>query len=301
VNRTGRLAFLKVLAAMAWADGEVDEEERNRIKILFNRFELDPADRKDVEALLDVPVPFERAVELTKDFASQLVMPGARKELLAELEAMAGAKKDRAPEETELLEHARAILASHTVVDGLVDKLRGVFRPLFAPGRDSGSPGRLTEYARNSALLRLRDLFHERGWTLDERLPAWNRVTLLGVLLARVARLGEGRSSEERKVIERVLSERLRMSEPERHVLLAVVEEEETRDTDLQRICSEYCRVSTMKDRLEILDGLFAVASADGRISRDEVEQIHRIADLLWISNPEYLAVRDAYRDRIVA
>lgn len=301
MNRSHRLAFLKVLAAMAWADGEVEEEERNRIKILFNRFELDPADRKEVNVLLERPLAFERAVDLTKEFASMLVSPGARRELLAELEAMAGGEEARAPGEAELLEHARAILASHTVVDGLVEKLRGVFRPLFSPGRQGRAAGKLTEYARNSALHRLRDLFAQRGWTLDENLPGWNRVTLLGVLLAHVARLGEGRSDEETEVVERVLSERLRMSEPERRVLLTVVEEEQNRDTDLQRICAETCRVSTMDERLEILDALFAVASADGRIRRQEVEEIRRIADLLWISNPEYLAVRDVYRDRIVA
>jgi uncharacterized tellurite resistance protein B-like protein len=64
-------------------------------------------------------------------------------------------------------------------------------------------------------------------------------------------------------------------------------------------MCAEFCRVSTMEERLDIVDALFAVGAADGRISRDEVELIREIADLLWISNPEYLSVRGVYRDRI--
>jgi len=302
MTRAHRLSFLKVLAAMAWADGEVEEEERNRIKVLFNRFELDPADHKELDALLDSPVTFERALELTKEFAGRIAPPGTRKDLLRELEEMIGSKEERAPEEDDLLGHVRAILSGHTVVDGLVEKMRGLFSRTLFSGRDNGgSAGRLTEYAKNTALQRLNDRFHEKGWSLDRDLPEWNRVTLLGVLLANVALLGEGWHHGEREVVAKVLSEQLDMNEPQRELLLSVMGEERNRDTDLQRICAEYCRISTMKERLEIVDALFAVAGADGTISKDEVERIRKIADLLWISNPEYLSVRDQYRERIAS
>ena len=87
LNRTHRLAFLKVLAAVAWADGVVEEDERNRIKVLFNGFDLDPADRGEVDRLLERPVSFDRALALTKDFASAIGPPGQRKRLLSEIEA----------------------------------------------------------------------------------------------------------------------------------------------------------------------------------------------------------------------
>jgi uncharacterized tellurite resistance protein B-like protein len=302
MTRAHRLSFLKVLAAMAWADGEVEDEERNRIKVLFNRFELDPADRKEVDALLDAPVTFERALELTKEFAGRIAPPGTRKQLLQELEEMIGAKGERAPQEDELLDHVRAILAGHTVVDGLVEKMRGLFsRTLFSGRSGEGSAGRLTEYAKNHSLQQLNDRFREKGWTLDRDLPEWNRVTLLGVLLADVALLGEGWGHGEREVVAKVLSDQLDMNEPQRALLLEVMGEERNRDTDLQKICAEYCRISTMEERLEIVDALFAVAGADGAISKDEVERIRKIADLLWISNPEYLSVRDRYRERIAS
>ena len=53
------LSFLKVLAAVAWADGHIREDERNRIKTLLNAFELDLAERKEVDALLSRPVGFD--------------------------------------------------------------------------------------------------------------------------------------------------------------------------------------------------------------------------------------------------
>ena len=300
MTRAHRLSFLKVLAAVAWADGVVEESERNRIKVLFNGFDLDPADRKEVDVLLDRPVSFERALDLTKEFAGAIGPPGARKQLLEEIEEMLGASADRTDDERELLEHVSAILSDHTLVDGLVEKLRGVFSKTFFSGdRDRKKAGGLTDFAKNSALHRVAELAKERGWSLSDDLHEWNRVTLLGVLLARIAHLDEGWQGGEREVVEKVLRERFRLDDAELEVLGTVMHEERDRDTDLQRICAEYCRVSTMEERLEILEALFAVASADTTITKEEVERIREIANFLWISNPEYLSVHDRYRDRI--
>jgi uncharacterized tellurite resistance protein B-like protein len=216
---------------MAWADGTVEDDERNRIKVLLNRFEIEPADRRDVEALLDRPVSFDEALALTKDFAGRLAPPGARKRLVAELEAMTGGASSRTPEETALLEHVTAILSSHTVVDGLAEKLRGLFRgSLFRAGPQDGE---------------------------------------------------------------------VETRDPQETFLEAVSRKKSDGGIDLQRTCAEYSRRSTMDERLDAVDRLFERAADDGVITKDEAERIRRIADLLWVSNPEYLAVRDRHRDRI--
>lgn len=230
MTRSHRLAFLKVLAAMAWADGVVEEEERNRIKVLFNRFELDEGDRKEVDALLEHPVGLDEAVELTKAFAGHAALPGARKQLLEEIEAMLGDAAERAEGERELLDHVRAVLSSHTVLDGLAEKLRGLFTGTLVR-RDEPAPQ--DDAARDREFLR------------------------------------------------------------------AVLDDRPDRDSELQRVCAEYCRHATMPHRLRVLDTLFEHALQDNVISRRESEHIQRVANLLWISHPEYYSVRDRYRDRI--
>jgi len=230
LTRSQRLAFLKVLAAAAWADGVVEAQERNRIKVLFNSFELDEADRKTVDALLDRPVDFDEAVDLTKEFAGALGPPGARGKLLEEIEALLGDEERRSDGEREFLDHVRAILSEHTVVDGFMEKLRGLFsRTLFAREEETA----------------------ESRETIDARF------------------------------------------------LHDVLDDRPERDADLQRICADYCRHSTMRDRLRMLDALFERAAEDHVITRREAEHVHRVANLLWISNPEYHAVRGRYRDRI--
>ena len=225
-----RLAFVKVLAAVAWADGTVQEDERNRIKVLLNGFGLDESERRQVDALLASPVAFEEAVQLTKDFAATLSPPGARRRLLEEVEAMLGAEHEREEPERELLEHVRAILASHTPLDGLAERLRGLFgRTLLARGASTGGDAATVRDAR---------------------------------------------------------------------FLRAVLDDRPEHDTELQRICADYCRASTMEDRLRMLDALFAQVAGDGRIVKREAEHVRRVADLLWISRPEYQAVRERFRDR---
>lgn len=225
-----QLSFLKVLAAVAWADGQIREEERNRIKTLLNAFELDLAERKEVDALLVRPVGFEEAVELTKEFAASLAGPGVRRQLLDEVERMLGDEAHRTEPERELLRHVRAIVSSHGPIDGLVEKLRGLFGGFLGRAApDAAAP----REDRDAAFLRE---------AMDDR--------------------------------------------PER-------------DSDLQRICAEYSREATMAQRLGIVEAMFARMGADGTIDKREAEHVRRVADLLWVSRPEYLAVRDRYRDRI--
>lgn len=225
-----QLSFLKVLAAVAWADGEIREEERNRIKTLLNAFELDLAGRKEVDALLARPVGFEEAVDLTKAFAASLAGPGERRRLLDEVERMLGDEAHRTDAERELLRHVRAIVESHGPIDGVVEKLRGLFGAFL--GRPAPDPAAPHE-DRDAAFLR------------------------------------------------------------------EVMDDDPERDSDLQRRCAEYSREATMGDRLRIVEAMFARMAADGAIDKREAEHVRRVADLLWISRPEYLAVRDRYRDRI--
>lgn len=232
MTRAQRLAFLKVLAAAAWADGEVQEHERNRIKVLFNGFDLATEHRRELDDLLTQPLTPDDAIRLTKDFASSFASGANRRQLLEEVESMLGADGARDAGERELLDHVRAILASHTPVDGFVDKLRGLFS---------------------------RTLFEREGEQATATDPA----------------------------------------DRDEAFLHAVLDDRPERDSDLQRLAAEYSRRATMEERLATLEQMFARAARDGEIDKREAEHIHRVAHLLWISNPEYHSVRDRWRDHI--
>jgi uncharacterized membrane protein YebE (DUF533 family) len=55
IDKTTRLRLLRVVAAAAWVDGEVDERERAFVEKLLTRLPLGEDERKTVRGYLDVP------------------------------------------------------------------------------------------------------------------------------------------------------------------------------------------------------------------------------------------------------
>ncbi len=59
LSRADRLRLMKFVCSFAWADLEVQKEERSFVKKMVRRLELDEEDRKRVSAWLEVPPPPE--------------------------------------------------------------------------------------------------------------------------------------------------------------------------------------------------------------------------------------------------
>ncbi|MFQ5515233.1 MAG: TerB family tellurite resistance protein [Myxococcota bacterium] len=59
LSREERMRLLRFICALAWADLEVQSEERVFITELVSRLQLDPSEIAQVEAWLEVPPPAE--------------------------------------------------------------------------------------------------------------------------------------------------------------------------------------------------------------------------------------------------
>jgi hypothetical protein len=59
LSREDRLRLMKFVCSFAWADLEVQDEERSFVSKMVRRLELDADDRKQVEGWLEVPPPPE--------------------------------------------------------------------------------------------------------------------------------------------------------------------------------------------------------------------------------------------------
>jgi hypothetical protein len=57
LSRDDRLRLMKFVCSFAWADLEVQDEEREFVKKMIRRLQLDDGDRKLVEGWLEVPPP----------------------------------------------------------------------------------------------------------------------------------------------------------------------------------------------------------------------------------------------------
>lgn len=65
IDRATRLRLLRIVAAAAWVDGEVEDRERAFVEKLLTKIPMDEDDRKTVRGYLDRP-PHPAEVDPTK-------------------------------------------------------------------------------------------------------------------------------------------------------------------------------------------------------------------------------------------
>ena len=103
LDRKDRLRLMKFVCSFAWADLEIRPEEREFVKRLLERLELEPADRKRVRQWLRVP-PEPDEVDPTS------IPLEHRKLFLRTVEEAVAADGQLAPEERENLQLFKALL-----------------------------------------------------------------------------------------------------------------------------------------------------------------------------------------------
>lgn len=285
------LALVKVLAAAAWADGRLDNEEINHMKELMLVYDLGPEEMREIDALLEAPVSYERCEELTRELLNMLSTNEEREEVLAEVETILKADGEFTEEEREVLAGLQGIMNAMTSVDRFMGRITAVFRRTFA-GRDSkAAPGELSEYLKNAVLQRLHDL-SQGGWREEIGAQALNRYTLFGAVLGRVADVEGGISEEELAKVSEILSERFDIQPPLLDWVTQAVNEASSAEMDRQGLLSEFNRISDSTEREELLDAAFAVAAADGVVGKQELEELRLISNFLWIDPREFNEIR---------
>lgn len=290
VARATSVALARVLAAAAWADGRVDPEEANAIKAYMLRAGFDEASMHEVSDLLVSPIPQSQAEELVREFLATMTRDADLQELHDEVEALLRADGEMTDEEERFLAELREALESHSVVDVVLDKMRGLF---------SFAMGSLRPPRRSSAADALRSRVQERvrtrlsGDDADRGdAPELDRAALFGALLQKVA-VADGHLDEaETRHIEALLSGRGDFSDAEVATIVAALTDEVTPELDLQRLSAELNRVTEHDDRIRLLEALFAVAAADGDVAAAELDTARRIADFLWIDRRTFHEVR---------
>jgi uncharacterized tellurite resistance protein B-like protein len=115
-------------------------------------------------------------------------------------------------------------------------------------------------------------------------------------ILVRVAAADGVFSAEEVREILRILKDEGSLTEPNRRLLLeaALRRERDDEITDAV-VAAEFGRLADRDQKSALLNGLFAVAAAEGDISPEEEDTIKRIAAEMQIPDRDFVAVRYRY------
>ncbi len=294
-QETKNLAFLKALAAIAWADGHLSNDELNYLKHLALKFNLSDKTWVKLEPYLDDPISLEEGEKLIKDFLSRINTPREKKELLDSLEEMIHADQQVTPEELEFLENFSQIIRNTSALGILQGKLKGLFgKTLFKPA--ASLDNELSEYIHNKLLYKLRRRVAEAKLESELPLERLNYLTLFGGLLGRVAYADDAISAEELQQIRTHLNSSEQFIPQELDILVTMIEEQTLKGLDHFRLTAEFFKVSDRKQRLSLLDCLFSLAAADHKVLHQEVEDIRLIAYGLGLSHKDFIEAKLKYK-----
>jgi uncharacterized tellurite resistance protein B-like protein len=136
-----------------------------------------------------------------------------------------------------------------------------------------------------------------------ERLPP-ERARFLAAfafVLARVAHADLRISETESAAMEAAVADAAGLP-PEETALAVEIAKSQARllgGTENYVVTREFRRLSERSDRARLVEALYAVAAADGTISREESAEIARIADELGFLPEEAVALRAPWRDKL--
>jgi uncharacterized tellurite resistance protein B-like protein len=118
-------------------------------------------------------------------------------------------------------------------------------------------------------------------------------------VLSRVAHADERVTDDEVATMERLVRDKGHLPEAQAVLVVQLARTQQALfgGTDDFLVTREIGRVASHDDKLALVDCLFAVASADGRIIVAEANEIGRIAKQLGVEQADLSRLRNAYRD----
>lgn len=120
-------------------------------------------------------------------------------------------------------------------------------------------------------------------------------------VLARVAHADLDIDSSETAEMERAVHEVADLGEAEATLVVQIAQSQARLlgGTENYVVTREFRKISTPEQRGKLLQCLYAVAAADGTISREETAEITAIGEELGFTRAETNSLRSAYRDKI--
>jgi uncharacterized tellurite resistance protein B-like protein len=126
----------------------------------------------------------------------------------------------------------------------------------------------------------------------DSRSDARTIQLATAALLAETMRIDGEITQVERDIACDAIRERLGLSQQEAGELLEHARDEVRRATDYFQFTSQINRHFTQEQKIRVIELMWRVAYADARIDDHELHLLRRIADLLHVPHPDFIAAK---------
>lgn len=288
------LTFLKVLASLAWADGELTHAELNQLKALYRKFNLRQSEIDQIKPYLRAPIPKKEEEALSRKLIAELNSAKERAEIRSALVSLVDADKKMHPAEKAFLKEFDQILENDNFTKRSFGKVRNIFsQVLFKPARERNPE--MVQYfkARIQKQFELKSIDPDVEWS-DNQYEA----CLLGALMNCVAFADEDFSEKETDVLADFFHNRFGFDLKTAYWICEISKKEQLEDFDFYEVVNEVNRVCSHNERLEFMQCLFKMGAADGLIGYEEVEEIRRVTKALKISHNDFINCKKKFREK---
>lgn len=115
-------------------------------------------------------------------------------------------------------------------------------------------------------------------------------------LLLEMMHIDERVTEAERAAVGAALRRQFDLDEAQLTALVAFARQQAEQATDYYQFTSLINQTCDAADKLVIVENLWRVAMADGRVDADELHLMRKLADLLYVSRADYIAAKERAR-----
>jgi uncharacterized tellurite resistance protein B-like protein len=286
----------KLFIAAAWADGELSTAELNGLKeLLFQLPDISGEEWMELELYMASPVVEEERERLFNRVLEAIASPADRELALETLKGLI--PPDAQPDDAQLavVQQLREDIEQGS--RGFLDHLRRPMRWIlgfrgqhYADDHDRES--RLEDFIKNTIYFQVIMEWRARGQTCNLQDADIRKLCLAAGLMARVAGVDRKVSPEERLTMQNILQTKWHLSDSNAELVVEVSHHRVFRGLDGVRLMKEFNEHTTLAERKEFLDSLFAVANASHKTSHEEIEEIRSIAKGMELSHQDFIEAK---------
>ena len=296
LNQEFIMDLAKLVIAVAWADGQLHNEEINSLKdLLFNLDEVTGRDWANLEIYMDSPVEPQEREELLRRVLSQIKSEKDRDFVIATLEKIFQADGVISDEEKAILEKIQEQTSSIEI--GIFAKLSKIIKHSIDKRNHSYKSAvqrenQIDEYIENTIYYQLKSDCEKNGFKIDLPEQKLKQLCLAAGLLARIAAVDSGISDREKQTIRQVLSKQWTLSEQEAHIITEISCNRTLKGLDYFRLTRGFFDCTNLDQRKNFIKCLFQIANASDKTSYAETEEIRKISNSLKLSHKDFIEAK---------
>jgi len=301
MKKTDTLSFklAKLMIAVAWADGVLDNSEVNALKeVVFSLPDLDAREWAELEIYMDSPVDESERDLLLEDVLASLRSASDKNRVLRTIEALIAVDGNVSREERAIFSELKtAIKSRQTGALGLLSQLTGgIVKKKREKEKETALRERhLEDFIRNKILYDFKRTHPELNHISEEHLK---KLTSAAALLGRVAAADNDFSPQEREELISVLVSEWNLSEPEAALLAEIVQRRVMEGIDYHFVALSFFKQTTPDERASFIKCLFQMANVSEGTSSQEIEEIRTIANSLKVSHSDFIDAKLTIPDR---